>query len=224
MINEFFNVCNICVILVVGWAAFAYVSKHKLNYIKDYKKVSVVFLLGTLAFILLYFRYLGQFFVTFSFIPFLILIVFYFLIIFIYRYLRPHRNKALIQKNEAKGLYFTSMENNYLISKSFNILFQQVGILCVVAFLKNLGIQTILIMIIFAILFGVSHIYLYVKNLSSMIAEIFIPASIVSGLLFPPMVLTIQYGIIYTYSIHWSFYIILGALLQYNANRTSPKN
>lgn len=215
MIKEFFDIINVCVVLVLSWLVFGYVSKHELNYIKNYIKVSLVFFFGTCVLFFLYLSYLKQFFIEFSLTPFLILFIFYLLAFLIYCFMKNHLNKHVIQQNELRRIYSTSMSNYYLISKSFNILFQQMAVICVVALLKDLGFTTVTIMLLFGFAFAFTHIYFYKTKKASMIAKIFIPASFIGGLVFPLIITIIQYGIIYTFIVHWLFYIFLGVFMNY---------
>jgi len=208
-----FTLFNSCFVLVICWAAFRYHTVKNISYIKDCKKVSFLFLLSSLLLFFLYFSFLKQFFLKFTVAPFLFLFLFYLLLIGAYRIMQSHLNEKLIKKNEAKRMYWTSMSYRYIVSKSFNILFQQMGVLCVVALLKDLAFSYFSIMLLFAFAFGITHIYLYRKKIISLIAEIFIPASFLGGFIFPLILLNVSYGIVYTYMIHWSFYLFFGVLL-----------
>jgi predicted membrane protein len=106
---------------------------------------------------------------------------------------------------------YLRLDYRYLISKSFEIFFQQILIVSLVFMLKNNGFDLFWTTIVFAFLFGFGHIPMIRLEKSFFGIFVFI-AAIISSFLFPFLILSFQYGFIYTYIAHWLFYTNSGVL------------
>jgi len=210
--NEFIDVFGICFVVFIGWVVFAYLSRLN-NYIKNYKKVALLFFVGTIVLFAVYFEKIKHFFIPFSPIPFLFLFFFYCGLFITYRYVKPCINLTIVEKLEARKVYFASISYRYIVYKSFDIVFQQTAILCILASLKDFAIPYYGLVLLFAISFSCAHIFMLNRGL--VIGALFLGAALFGGLLFP-ILLNFQYGIFYTYILHWLFYIALGVLTHFS--------
>lgn len=111
----------------------------------------------------------------------------------------------------ANALALTKMDLRYLFAKSFEIVFQQLLIIALVSILMQFGITNLLIYITFSLLFGILHLPL-MRIRGKRFGIYFSLAAFISGFLFPYLILHFLSGYIYSYMLHWGFYIITGIL------------
>lgn len=58
---------------------------------------------------------------------------------------------------------------------------------------------------------GVAHLYLLGGN-GCVIGGVFVAFSMLAGWIFPPLIVRHKNGIAYTFSLHWMFYVVIGAM------------
>lgn len=114
---------------------------------------------------------------------------------------------------------YLSISNKRLISKSVEILAQQVFIVLLVIFLRDAGLSMPGITFGFMFLFALLHIPLIQAEWGKWPALPFIGAVIGFSLIFPVIILTIPYGFMYTFIIHWLFYAVLAIAFLYRYTR-----
>ncbi|OIO40744.1 hypothetical protein COU56_05105 [Candidatus Pacearchaeota archaeon CG10_big_fil_rev_8_21_14_0_10_31_9] len=195
----------------IGWGGIYALPKMITDYRKNYFFVSAYFLF--LSFLMAYYYkdIIYEIYKNISlFSIFLITILFAFNFLsygLANKYLRKPTDTLL----KHADIHFLHLDKRYLISKSFDILYQQILIIVLVFLLKNQGLNLIWISILFALIFGFGHIPAIRLNKSFFGTLIFL-ASIISSFLFPYLILTFKYGFIYTYMAHWLFYTNTGIL------------
>ncbi|HUD44753.1 MAG TPA: hypothetical protein VMR41_04380 [Patescibacteria group bacterium] len=137
--------------------------------------------------------------------------------------MKQHVKQNILQKYEAKKFYFASMSYRYIVTKSFNILTQQVGAISIIAMLKDLGFSNQLVMLLFALIFGLSHLYLFKRDF--FFGAVTTTAAFLGGFIFPVIILNVQYGVVYTFMLHWLYYLTLAAYLNLTSvTSKSPEN
>lgn len=219
MSKEIIDLISICIVLFIGFIVFTFLSSQKLNHIKNYKRVSLLFFYATTILFFLYLNDIKSYFAIFSFVPLFLLLFFYFGLFLVYRLMKRYVDPTIVEKLEARKVYFASISYRYIIYKSFDIVFQQMSIVCVLVFLKNLHIVYPLLVTLFAVSFAISHLFMFQRG--SLIGILFMGSAFFGGLTFP-LLLNFQYGIIYTFILHWMFYITLG-VLTYAGHKLHPK-
>src|SRR5579859_4852283 len=122
MYGILFNLFNISFIILIGWLILHHLSHPKVHLIKDYKQISLLFLISTVIFVTLYFPFIKQFFIIFSPTPFILIGIFYCFLLLLYHFMRSYIDVALVEKLESKKVYFASISYRYIIFKSFDIL------------------------------------------------------------------------------------------------------
>lgn len=195
----------------VGWGGWYLIPKNKRDYIKNYLIVSIYFCL--ISFILIYFfkGIMEQIYSKLSLVPITILIIF-----FIINFLAFFISNKVLRKpiefiEKYSKVHYIKMDYRYLLSKSFEIFFQQILIISLIFILYQQGLNLYWITLIFIFLFGFAHIPM-LKIGQGIFGKIIFVASIVSSFLFPFLILTFDYGFIYTYILHWLFYTNTGIL------------
>lgn len=195
-------------IWILGWIGFLVLNKKGIDYIKKYYLTSLYFLFMSLLPVIIFWEDFSSYNFQWEFLPILLIASTFILNILMYNYIRKNYKKPekLIKQNPLN--FFLRLENKYLVSKSFNILFQQVMILILVILLKqSLSLDKIIIS--FAIFFGLGHLFLsfFMGKFFSIFFTIF---AVLSAIIFPIIILYVPSGFIYTYIIHWIFYISIG--------------
>lgn len=104
--------------------------------------------------------------------------------------------------------YYLKVDWRRLISKSADIAAQQVFIILLVIFLRDAGLSLFQMTVSFLFLFALLHVPLIVDEWGRWPSWLFAGAVVAFGISFPPLVLYVPYGFVYTYIIHWSFYIL----------------
>jgi len=93
-----------------------------------------------------------------------------------------------------------------LVSKSADIAAQQVFIVLLVVFLKEEGLPLTRIVLGFTLLFGFLHMPLIASERGRWPSWLFLGAVVLFGVTFPPLILFVPYGFVYTFMLHWMFY------------------
>ena len=95
-----------------------------------------------------------------------------------------------------------------LFSKSIDILSQQVAVVLLVMFLGDAGLNLNQIILIFAVIFGLVHAPLIIIERGTWPSWYFTIFSILSAVVFPTLILKVQYGFVNSYIIHLVFYTL----------------
>jgi len=197
----------------VGWFGFLLLNKlnkRGIDYInKFYISIIYFFSLSILIVAIYWKEYLELINIEFSIIPFLFIPLLFIVNILAYNYIRINFKKPNQLIKENPQVFFLKLDNKYLASKSFEILFQQILIVLLVLWLSQLGLSIFELIISFAILFGLGHSYL-IYSRGKLFGTILTISSILSAIIFPILIIYVPWGFIYSYFVHWMFYISVG--------------
>lgn len=187
------------------WAGIFYLISKGVDYISHPFLFSIYFLFFSLFPIYFFRQQFLPLLEDFSILPFIVLFLVLVVTLLIYhitrKYLRPPTKLIKRYPNSV----FLRIDSKYVIPKSFEILFQQSLIIVFVILLSSLGLNMGWLMLTFAIFFGAIHAFL-IKTEGLVIGSYFTVTSILGGLLFPPVILLLPYGFVYSYTLHWFFY------------------
>lgn len=156
-------------------------------------------------------------------VPGLILIGLFILNPLIYWYARKKLEHPtdLIERNNSQN--FIKLDYRYLASKTCEIMFQQTCIIILVLLLEKAGLSLIQIMVSFSLLFSLAHFPLLLTGQHSW-ALYYIIFSALSGFIFPPLILKLPSGFIYSFIVHWLFYTLAGVGFWIYFNRQVRKH
>ncbi|MBU0466861.1 MAG: hypothetical protein KJ718_02295 [Nanoarchaeota archaeon] len=174
--------------------------------------ISFAFLFSSIIVFSIFFRHYFVFKTKFNWIPFAVLAV-SILVAFSGFYLISNNYEipqTLLDISKLDSFFDMSYE--YLFAKLFDILFQQTLIVLLAAFLveNKAGIRKSIFF--FVILFFIVHLpVLFTWN--SMVGLYYLTASVAAGIIFPLLIEKLKYGYIYSYIIHYGFYVISGFLI-----------
>ncbi len=194
---------------LLGWGIFFLLWKKYLHYILHPFLVALHFLLFTILSIILFKKELIPLVDGFTIVPFALLFLVIMITIGVYFLSHSYltRPTKLIEKYPRE--FFLAMDYRYMFSKSFEILFQQVMVVILVLLLWEEGLNIVSICALFATVFGIVHIPL-IRTEGWFFGCFFTVSSALSGILFPPLILKVHYGFVYTYTIHWVYYTVSG--------------
>lgn len=201
----------------VPWLTFFwYLNKHNINYVDNYWITTLSFFIISVFIIVLFYPYFAPFIRHFTIIPFYFLILFYTIAFLTYFLSRKLFAPSIAYWKQQQKVFSFSILMNYrfLLSKSFEILFQQITVVLLLSFLLQARLKLINLIYVFTAIFGISHIpAVIVKKHNVVWYAVFTLASFLSGIIFPVLITTVHYGFVYTYIIHWFFYILTGVLI-----------
>lgn len=195
----------------IGWGGWYLIPKNRRNYIKNYVIVSIYFCGVSLILIYAFRNNLENLTKNLSIFPLIILIVFFIINFLAFFLSNKYIRKPIELVEKYSTVHFLSMDYRYLLSKSFEIFFQQILVISLIVILHNQGLGIIWITIIFTFLFGFAHTPM-LRIRKDIFGIIIFIASICSSFLFPFLILTFNYGFVYTYILHWMFYTNTGIL------------
>lgn len=203
-----------------GWAVWLMLIKRGINHVVTFR-ISSLYFFSLFLVTVFYYNYRLKTFITnlpIKVFPFFFLFFFFIILTCLYYYSNRIFNKEILMSHKEKYMYFATMDYRYLISKSFDILFQQIALLCLILSLRELISSSFQIILLVGVIFGLIHIPL-LKTKYNKIAPYFIIASFFAGVVFSFLILLLPYGLIYSYAIHWCFYAIAGLLINIRSSR-----
>jgi len=107
-------------------------------------------------------------------------------------------------------IYWLRLDDRYLVSKPFEILFQQTLLVSLVCVLDARGTSTTGIVLACMALFGASHVLLF-RLVGRLFGWYYLLSSMVAAVVFPIVVLHVRDGIVWSLSAHWLFYVASAA-------------
>lgn len=171
-----------------------YIKKQGYDYVTNPIRIALIYALFCILVLMMFDVIFG---IT---LPIILLYIFIIIVeIYTYKYLRKHKHKV-------PDIDFLKFDNKFFFPKFFEIWFQQMMIFILVIFLNTFFSITTTI-ILFAFLFCVIHAPL-IFFINKKIGEFLIIASFFGGIVFPWIIL--NYGLAYSFLIHWLFYFIAG--------------
>ncbi len=194
----------------LGWLGFLLLNRKGIDYINKFYISMIYFLSLSILVLAIYWKDFSELVkIEFSIIPFLFVPLLLIINILTYNYIRNNLTKPSKLINENPQLFFLKLDNKYLASKFFEILFQQILIVLLIIWLSKLEFSILGIIVYFTVLFGLGHLYL-IYSIGKLFGTIFTIASIFSAIIFPILIVYVPWGFIYSYFIHWMFYISAG--------------
>ena|SRR3989338_1920912 len=191
----------------LSWGFFFMYLQIRVNYIRFYLITSLYFLATALITIFVFRGYISQVIQNFTVIPFVILGLVYAAHIILYYYFRGYvrEPKEYFQRHPKRTYLF--IDYRRLFSKSFDLFSQQVFIVLLAFFLKEAGLTIKEIIVAFALIFGIVHAPLIWLD-KGWPAWYFTVFAVLSAIVFPLLILKVNYGFVYSYIVHMVFYTL----------------
>ena len=182
------------------------IFKKRITYIEGFQWMFFYWLAACIIAFLIFKGILMPILKDFSITPFIILLFIYASILVLYSYAKKRlkRPVKLIEKY-GKHEQIIMLEPRYLISKSPSILFQQILITAFLLILKNNSFSVFQSIMIFMVLFSLFHIHI-TKKTGLIVGLLYVSSSLLGAIIFPLLILSINYGFVYSYIAHLLFY------------------
>lgn len=208
MTDELVIVLKIALV-IVGWGGWLVLLNRGTSYIRNYLLASTYLFSLVILTVVLFREGSVEVFSTPSAGAYLLLLPLFLFNVFAYfvahRFLQ--RPEVFIRDNPRE--FNIPMDYRYLLSKSFEILFQQIVIALLTNFLIGFGWTLAGVILLFAILFGFMHMP-GLRLLGKFFGTYYLIAGVVAGIVFPIALVSFRDGFVYNYIIHWLFYILSG--------------
>jgi len=166
------------------------------------------FIAASLITLALFTERFSQFFSDKFLVPMIIMLISFIIGFLSYSWAKRFRTKAAVESSEFD---FFRLDERYLITEIFEVIFQQIMILFLLSILLEYGIGTFHMMSIFVLIFVMTHapmIFLIDKR----VAVGFTIAAIPGSIIFISLILFADNGIFYSISLHFLSYAMLGVL------------
>ena len=169
-------------------------------------------------------EFLRPYFADISIVPFITILVFYILSIYLFSLIRKKYSKVIEKIYSINPNHKTiKFDNKFLISKSSQIFLQQILLMLLISVFQNAGYNGFSIILISTVLFALSHMHKPLK-LGKVYGVYLIACSIFIGFVSSALILFLPYGIIYSFIIHWYSYIFTGLfVLRFHKKRKLRK-
>ncbi len=207
MLEQLPNILVWAVVWITSWGIFFwFIYKKEVDYIKHFLWTATYFLSVAIITSLIFREHIARALSNFTATPFIVLGVLILMHIVLYIYLPKylHEPKDYFEKYPKRQ--YLKIDRRRLVSKSMDILAQQIFVILLVMFLHDAGLTLNQIIIAFAIIFGLVHTPLILVERGAWPSWYFTAFSILSAIIFPTLILKIQYGFVYSYIVHWIFY------------------
>ena len=181
-----------------------------ITYTNNYSYIIIYFMITTTIAIKLFYFPHNQ--LTFTPISVLAIVLFYFTTIYIYKKIPQIYKRPVTFIKKYPDHYWAQMNYRYLVSKSFDIIFQQTMIIIGVFMLYNAGLPLLTTIFYFFLLFAFIHL-IGISTAGKALGMFYFIASLFGAIIFPILILSFKTGFIYSYIIHYSFYIGAGTFV-----------
>lgn len=206
--NIVLNISRLVFLGIFPAFVFNFLAEVKVNYIKHFLKISILHFLATILVIFVFRDTFSRHFAANIWILLLLFVMIVLAINIVYFFFKSPFKQSIADYHERRGSCTFSLNPHYTISKSFNVLFQQTIVLASIYSLLDMGLKACQIVILFAVVFCIAHIFLVDHKKPYTLFVII--ASFFGGGLFSFVILFLPFGFIYSYLLHWLFLISLG--------------
>lgn len=207
MLEQLPNILIWTILWVTSWGIFfLLVYKKNLDYIKYFIWTATYFLSIAIITSLVFRDYITRVLQNFTTTPLVILGIVVLIHIILYIYLPRYFKEPKNYFEKYPKRQYLKINPRRLVSKSMDILSQQVFVILLVMFLQDADLTLNQIIIAFVVIFGLVHMPLILTERGAWPSWYFIVSSILSAIIFPTLILKIQYGFVYSYIFHWTFY------------------
>lgn len=198
----------VCMILCNATWGFFYMGMHRkgVDYITHFLWTASYFLFVAVLVSFIFWGRLVLVLQDFTAIPFLALGVFMVGQVALYVYFPRHVSEPKKYFETHPDRYYLKIDWRRLVSKSMDILAQQVFIVLLVLFLQDAGLSFYQILLAFGVLFALLHVPLIANERGAWPSWLFAGIVVVFSAVFPMLILTVHYGFVYNYILHWLFY------------------
>lgn len=203
----------------VGWSGFYQLKSWGVDYIKRFQ-LMIWYFVVVMSLIVWYFwsDFLPYLSVEFQLLPFAFLAAMFLVNYLLYDFIKLFYQEPTQYFSTHPNSNFLKLNKSYLLTKAFELAFQQLLILLLIIWLKNDGLDLWQIVAVFSVIFGLGHLYLLKMN-GRFFGTIFTISSMFSAIFFPTLILLVDWGFVYSYICHSFFYMIIVFAFWYMKDR-----
>ncbi len=193
------------------WAVFIlYLQPQGISYINNYLLTCIYFLLVIVALTSIFKKEIGEYVDQFSPKDLFIMMVFSVAVILIYYFLNLLSEGSPMGAMKSNLSAILQMDNKFLVTKAFEIMFQQTFFMISIYYLFNNNVSKNKDMI----LFGLYALFIHfpVLFIPTSMGKILFSVSFFAGLIFSYCITKSKKGFLYSYMIHFGFYVLLAVI------------
>jgi|SRR3989344_3473729 len=220
MLEQLPNILTWALLWGLSWGFFLLYIYKRIDYIKHFIWTALYFLATAIITSFIFSDYIVRIFENFTPIPFLVLVGVLVIHVFLYFYIPKHLKEPEDYFQRYPKRQYLTLDKRRLVSKSMDILAQQLFVVLLVLFLQDAGLSFKQIILSFALVFGIVHLPLIFLE-RGWPSWYFTIGSILSAILFPILIIKVHYGFVYSYIVHWIFYTFtaVGFWIWYNRHK-----
>lgn len=210
IMNTFFKILSLSLIWFFVWVIFIfYLEPQGIDYVNRYLLSCIYFLLIIIALSTFFKKELDGYVDDFSIKDLGYMVLFSISIAVIYYFISIYSEKSLFSNIKYSLDPVFHLDNRYLVTKAFEIMFQQSFFMISIHYLFNNNVSRNIDML----LFGLYSMFIHIPTLFiSVLGPILFIASFFSGIIFSHFITKSKKGFIYSYMIHFSFYVLLAVV------------
>ncbi len=194
------------------WGGYYLLNFFGFSYTKGFIITSAYYLLVSIIVILVFRKHFYIVFKEFSAIPFVFLGGIILASFATYWFANLYLGSII---NSIAGISIGELESisySYLITKIFEILVQQTFIVLLISFYIEAKMSLKKLVLTFILFFGGIHLVVFYTE-GILIGGYYFFSSLIAGILFPIIIKKYNCGFIYTFSIHYGFYVLSGLII-----------
>lgn len=201
---------------------FVFLHSRGVDYVRHYWWTTGYFLSFAIGMSLLFWGYISNIIQNVAPTPLITFGVFMLSQLVLYVYVPKYIHEPAAYLQQHKNRDYLKINWRRLISKSADIVAQQVFIILLVLFLQEAGLTLPQTIAAFGVLFMLLHIPLLVNEWLRWPMWLFGGIVLAFSAIFPVLILTLNYGFVYNIILHWLFYTATAIIFwtQYNVQHT----
>lgn len=208
--KTFFKIFGLSFVWFLVWVIFIfYLQPQGIDYINNYVLTSIYFLLVIVILTTAFKDQIGEYVEQFSPKDLLIMVIFSLLVVFIYYFLNIsiEDHSLFIIKDSLHPIF--QLSDRFLVTKAFEIMFQQTFFMISIYYLFCNDVSKKIDML----LFGIYLMFVHSPMLfiGSYVGKVLFAVSFFAGLIFSYCITRSKKGFIYSYMIHFGFYVLFAA-------------
>lgn len=206
-----FKIAMLPVIWMGVWLFFIlYFQFQGIDYVNNYLITCLYFLVIIVYFSFAFKRQIGEYIDKFSPRDLLSMVVFAVTVIITYFLIGLLSENSPLNLNRYELPQMLWLDERYLVTKSFEIMFQQTFFMLSIYYIFDEKISDYIDMFIFGLYCMILHIP--VIFIEGSMGKILFSVSFFAGLIFSYCITRSKKGFIYSYMIHFGFYVLLAAV------------
>ena len=209
--KTFYKIFGLSFIWFSVWGIFIfYLQPQNVDYLNNYLLTAIYFLLIIVALTSLFKKQMDGYIDNFSPKDLLAMALFSIAVISIYYFLSLLNagNPLDAIKNDLPSLF--QLDPRFLVTKAFEIMFQQTFFMISIFYLFGNNVSKNIDMLLFGFYSMLIHIPILFTD--SAMGRILFGVSFFAGLIFSYFITRSKKGFIYSYMVHFGFYVILAAI------------